>query len=186
MSNRVFSREAVEAFRRFTEVADFYAVAFKYGDKRDIHPHVDYKLYTGEGLWKLFKNPNTRALFRETKGAIRFNVRDMMRGEFKKLSSAELFADAVDSFRFDGVFEEIFPSESGDRSKAQESALATRLTVKKWKEEKWEAVGHSFQQSKEWHPDIVSTTGKTIEVKGDNSDLRLCSESTVETYDFED
>ena len=180
MTNTTFSPAAVEAFRRFCHKFDFYAVAFKFGDKRDPAPHVEYKLFTGDALWALFKNPDAAPLFRETKGTIRYNVRDMMRGKMRGVDRRKLLGDAVHTVRFEGLFEEVFPSESGDRSKAQEALLAQRLTAEKWNDETWEAVGHIKMTARTSNPDLVSPSGVTIEVKGNNSDLRLSYEALAE------
>ena len=175
-----YSSAAIEAFRRFTKKYDFYAIAFKFGDVRDPKPHVEYKLFTGEGLWNLFKDPAAAPLFRETKGTIRYNVRDMMRGKMRAVDRSKLLGAAVHTVRFEGVFEEVFPSKSGDRSRAQEAAIAERLTGEAWKGETWKAVGHEKMTARTSTPDVISPSGVTIEVKGDNSDLRLSYEALAE------
>lgn len=181
-----FSRESVEAFRRYLKKADFYALAFKFGDSRHVHPHVEYKLFTGEGVWNLFKNPETRILFSECKGCVKFNVRDMMRGQWKAIDRKKAFADAIASFDFSGVYEDVFPSDSNDRSRAQENKLAARLEADGYMGQHWRAVGHEKISAHRYYPDIVGTDGTVIEVKGDNSDLRISFESNAAAFNFDD
>ena len=181
-----YTKEAIEAFRRLTKKADFYAVAFKQGDKREKNSKVYYNLYTGEGLWKLFQlsrhDENAAGLFRETKGTIRWEVRDLMHGKLKNVARAALFGEAVKTLEFAGIFEEIFPSDGTDRSRAQENNLAARLNAEMWHDTSWEAVGHTNMKKRTYTPDIVSPEGLMIEVKGDSSDLRISFEDRAEMF----
>ena len=181
-----YSKEAIEAFRRLTKKADFYAVAFKMGDSRDKQAKVYYNLYTGEGFWNLFqlsrRDENAEGLFRETKGTIRWEVRDLMRGKLKKVARAALFGEAVKTLEFQGVFEDVFPSDGNDRSRAQENKIAARLDAEMWHDTSWTAIGHTNMKKRTYTPDVISTEGLTIEVKGDSSDLRISFEDRAEMF----
>ena len=108
----------------------------------------------------------------------------MLRGRWKKIDRGEAFKEAVATFRWDGLFEEVFPSDSNDRSRAQEAKVAEAMNRAKFRETVWKAVGHDRMSARTWNPDCVAENGLTVEVKGDNSDLRISYEPNAEKFSF--